>query len=68
MIKQKNIGVDCPMCKLPLNTWDERCSKALGYKEYAACETCLCKEYGKTEDEFRRIMESHFGMRPCMGI
>lgn len=68
MARLRKLGIPCPLCGRELNSWDERASKALGYKTYQVCEDCLCKEYGKTQTEFRDILEGFFGMRPCAGI
>lgn len=58
----------CPICGGRMNSWDARCSKALGYLKYQVCEACLCAEYGRTPEELRRTMENYFGMRPCRGL
>ena len=68
MARLRKLGIPCPLCGRELNSWDDRASKALGYKTYQVCEDCLCKEYGKTQAEFRDILEGFFGMRPCAGI
>jgi len=62
----KNVKV-CNLCEKRLNSWDLRCSKALGYKN-PICEGCIAKEYDKTIEELRVIMKSYFGMIPCLGI
>lgn len=68
MDKVRWLDINCPKCSQQLNSWDVRCSKALGYRIYQVCEKCLCKEYDMTKDEFRRHMEDFLGLRPCMGI
>lgn len=68
MPKIKWLEEKCPRCGGRMNTWDVRCSKALGYLKYQVCEECLCKEYGRTVDELRSTMEGYFGMRPCQGL
>ncbi len=68
MPKARKLGIPCPLCGRELNSWDDRASRALGYLSYQVCEDCLCKEYGKSQDEFRDILEDFFGMRPCAGI
>lgn len=68
MARLRKLGIPCPLCGRELNSWDDRASRALGYKTYQVCEACLCKEYGKTQAEFRDVLESFFGMRPCAGI
>lgn len=57
----------CASCAKKLNSWDKRCSKALGYKS-AVCEACIAAEYDKTVEELRDVLEDFFGMRPCKGI
>lgn len=57
----------CNVCGKHLNSWDLRCSKALGYKK-PICEKCIALEYDKTTEEIREIMKSYFGMIPCLGI
>ena len=68
MPKARKLGIPCPLCGRELNTWDERASRALGYLTYQVCEDCLCREYGKSREELRDILEEFFGMRPCKGI
>ena len=68
MSKVRWLDQDCPRCGSQLNSWDVKCSKALGYQKYSVCEKCICKEYDKTVDEFRDTMEDFFGLRPCKGI
>jgi len=63
----KHTGDYCHGCGQELTSWDLRCSKALGYK-IPVCEACIAKEYDKTVDEVRNILEDHFGMRPCQGL
>lgn len=62
------LDISCPVCGQRLNSWDVRCSKAVGYLKYQVCEKCLCKEYDMEVSTFRFYMEDYFGMRPCMGI
>lgn len=57
----------CHVCGRQLNSWDARCSKALGYIR-KTCEGCIAKEYGRTTKELRETLEDFFGMRPCQGI
>ncbi len=57
----------CSCGKSPVNSWDKRCSRAVGYKAIC-CEDCLAKEYGVTVDELRDTMKNHFGLLPCPGI
>ena len=68
MPKLRKLGIPCPLCGKELTSWDDRASRALGYLTYQVCEDCLCKEYGKTRNELRDILEDFFGMRPCKGI
>jgi hypothetical protein len=67
MDKAKLIDAHCHICGAQINSWDKRCGKALGYKNYV-CEACIAEEYGKTPDELRAQMEGYFGQRPCMGV
>jgi predicted amidophosphoribosyltransferase len=57
----------CHKCGKQINSWDERCSKALGY-QHSVCESCIAKEYDVEINDLRATMEDTFGMRPCMGI
>ena len=58
---------ECNVCTGEVNSWDKRCSRALGYKQIV-CEKCIAKEYDLTVTELRRTMEEHFGLIPCPGI
>jgi hypothetical protein len=60
-------GQYCNICEKELSSWDLRCSKSLAYK-YPVCEVCIAKEYDKTVEEIRGIMEDFYGMRPCQGL
>ena len=57
----------CPACGGEVNSWDKRCSRALGYKAIV-CEECIAKEYGIDVEELRDTMKNHFGLIPCPGI
>ena len=59
--------LECPNCAGEVNSWDKRCSRALGYKQIV-CESCICKEYDVTVQELRATMQEHFGLIPCPGI
>lgn len=59
--------ISCPICDGEVNSWDKRCSRALGYK-VIVCEGCIAKEYGLTVEELRDTMQNHFGLVPCPGI
>ena len=59
--------LSCPVCGGEVNSWDKRCSRALGYKSIV-CEDCISKEYGLTVEQLRHTMENHFGLVPCPGI
>ena len=65
--KVRWLDSSCHVCGCQLNSWDQRCSKSLGYKNLT-CEKCIAKEYGKDVQEVREIMEDFFGMRPCQGL
>lgn len=60
--------IPCNACgKEETNSWDKRCSRALGYK-HIVCEDCIAKEYDLTVEELRDTMRDHFGLLPCPGI
>lgn len=59
--------VFCNVCAGEVNSWDKRCSRALGYKRIV-CECCIAKEYDVTVQELRLTMQDHFGLIPCPGI
>lgn len=59
--------VDCNSCSGEVNSWDKRCSRALGYK-YIVCENCIAREYDVTVQELRATLQDHFGLIPCPGI
>ena len=57
----------CPACGGEVNSWDKRCSRALGYK-HIVCEACIASEYQIDVEELRDTMKEHFGLIPCPGI
>lgn len=57
----------CPACDGEVNSWDKRCSRALGYK-HIVCEACIASEYQIDVEELRDTMKEHFGLIPCPGI
>lgn len=57
----------CPVCGGEVNSWDKRCSRALGYKKIV-CEDCIAHEYEINVEELRDTMKNHFGLIPCPGI
>lgn len=59
--------VACNICASEVNSWDKRCSRALGYKSIV-CESCIAKEYDVTVQELRGTLQEHFGLIPCPGI
>ena len=60
--------IPCHACQKPeVNSWDKRCSRALGYR-FIVCEDCIAKEYGISVDDLRHTMRAHFGLLPCPGI
>lgn len=61
------LDAHCHVCGEQLNSWDKKCSNALGY-EYLVCERCIAAEYDQTTDELRHTLEEHLGMLPCLGI
>ena len=67
MAKLKMLDKKCNSCGKQLNSWDARISKALAYM-YPCCESCIAKEYDKSDEELRSHLESFFKVRPCVGI
>ncbi len=59
--------ISCNVCSGRVNSWDKRCSRALGYR-HIICECCIAKEYGETVDSLRAVMQNHLGLVPCPGI
>ena len=60
--------IPCHICgKAETNSWDKRCSRAVGHT-HIVCEDCLAVEYGITTEELRDTMRGHFGLIPCPGI
>ena len=59
--------ISCPVCNGKVNSWDKRCSRALGYKQIV-CEDCIAHEYEIDVEELRDTMKNHFGLIPCPGI
>lgn len=59
--------LSCPACGGEVNSWDKRCSRALGYKKIV-CEECIASEYQIDVEELRDTMKNHFGLIPCPGI
>ena len=57
----------CPACGGEVNSWDKRCSWALGYQQIV-CEDCIAAEYQIEVEELRDTMKEHFGLIPCPGI
>jgi len=69
MGKLKWLETNCPKCQSQMSSWDVRASKALGYKKFQVCESCLCKEYDiASPAHLRASLESYLGIRPCIGI
>lgn len=67
MANVKWLDEECNICGSRLNSWDERLSKTLAYKN-PVCEKCIAKEYDMDVDALRSRMEDFFDMRPCQGI
>lgn len=65
--KQDYPDIACPVCGGDVNSWDKRCSRALGYRQIV-CEGCISEEYQVTVENLRYVMENHFGLVPCPGI
>ena len=59
--------LSCPLCGGEVNSWDKRCSRALGYKQIV-CEGCIATEYETTIEELRDTMIQHWGLLPCPGL
>lgn len=59
--------ITCNICAGEVNSWDKRCSRALGYKAIV-CESCIAKEYDVTAQQLRGTLQEHFGLIPCPGI
>ncbi len=59
--------IACPVCGQQVNSWDKRCSYALGYQQIV-CESCIAWEYEMEIEELRDTMKTHFGMFPCPGL
>ncbi len=59
--------IACHICAGQVNSWDKRCSRALGYQNIV-CEGCIAHEYGESIDSLRSVMQNHFGLIPCPGI
>lgn len=59
--------LSCPVCGGEVNSWDKRCSRALGYQQIV-CESCIVQEYQIEVEEPRDTMKEHFGLIPCPGI
>ena len=59
--------IACPVCGGDVNSWDKRCSRALGYRQIV-CEGCISEEYQITVENLRYVLENHFGLVPCPGI
>ena len=51
----------CPVCGGDVNSWDKRCSRALGYRQII-CEGCISEEYQVTVENLRYVMKNHFGL------
>ena len=60
-------NLSCPVCGGEVNSWDKRCSRALGYPQIV-CEDCIAEAYQIEVEELRDTMKEHFGLIPCHGI
>ena len=60
-------NLSCPVCGGEVNSWDKRCSRALGYQQIVS-EDCIAEEYQIEVEELRDTMKEHFGLIPCPGI
>ena len=61
------LNINCHVCGCRLNSWDEKVSNALQYKN-KVCEKCVSIEYGESTEKVREIMKDLFGLLPCQGI
>lgn len=52
--------IACPVCGGDVNSWDKRCSRALGYRQIV-CEGCISEEYQVTVENLRYVMETTSG-------
>ena len=59
--------VQCNVCAGEVNSWDKRCSRALGYQSFV-CESCIAKEYDVNVQELRSAVQEVLGLIPCPGI
>lgn len=59
--------LSCSVCSGEVNSWNERCSRVLGYKQIV-CEDCISHKYEIDVEELRYTMKNHFGLVPCPGI
>lgn len=46
--------IACPVCGGDVNSWDKRCSRALGYRQIV-CEGCISEEYMAMKYEYADI-------------
>ena len=67
MSKVRWLDENCIECDRQLNSWDEKLSKTLQYRN-KKCESCIAKEYGMTTDTLRTTMQELYGLLPCQGI
>jgi hypothetical protein len=65
--KARWLDEECNVCASRLNSWDEKLSKALTYRN-KVCEKCIANEYDMDVDALRTFFEEVFGMRPCAGL
>ena len=66
-MKVRWIDENCIACGNQLNSWDEKLSKTLQYKN-KKCEKCIADEYGMTKETLRNTMQELYGLLPCQGI
>lgn len=64
----RKLDRECP-CGRRLDTWDVRCSKAVGLLQDSQhiCVVCLAEYYEVSVDYFVAYLKREFGMEPCLG-
>ncbi len=50
--------VECAICDGEVNSWDKRCSRALGYK-HIVCERCIAAEYWRYENSLQKVLDGN---------
>lgn len=63
----KWLDIGCNICGKKINSWDNRISITLQYKN-SCCEKCIAAEYDMDIESLRVRMEHYFDIRPCIGL